>query len=42
MIIFVAAFFSILYYLRLLPMLLLLVSKLMCKLMGTSGAESLP
>ena len=41
MIIFVASLMSILYYLRVLPMLVLLVGKLMFKLMGTSGAESL-
>ena len=40
-IIFVACFFSILYYLRVLPMLVLLMGKLMFRLMGTSGAESL-
>jgi len=41
MIIFVAALMSILYYLRVLPALVLLAGKLMFKLMGTSGAESL-
>lgn len=41
MIIFVASLFSILYYLRVLPTLVLLVGKLMFKLLGTSGAESL-
>jgi len=41
MIIYVAAFFSILYYLRVLPLLVLLVGKVMFKLMRTSGAESL-
>ena len=41
MIIYVACLFSILYYLRVLPTLVLLVGKLMFKLMGTSGAESL-
>lgn len=41
MIIFVASLFSILYYLRVLPALVLVVGKLMFKLMGTSGAESL-
>src|SRR2546426_90454 len=40
-IIFVACFFSILSYLRVLPMLVLLMGKLMFRLMGTSGAESL-
>lgn len=40
-IIFVACLFSILYYLRVLPLLVLLMGKLMFKLMGTSGAESL-
>ena len=41
MIIFVASLFSILYYLRVLPTLVLLVGKLMFRLLGTSGAESL-
>ncbi len=41
MIIFVASLFSILYYLRVLPTLVLLMGKVMFKLMGTSGAESL-
>lgn len=41
MIIFVASFFSLLYYLRVLPLLVKWVGKLMFKLMGTSGAESL-
>ena len=41
MIIYVAAFFSILYYLRVLPMLVLLAGKVMFRLMKTSGAESL-
>jgi CNT family concentrative nucleoside transporter len=41
MIIFVASLFAILYYLRVLPMLVLLVGKLMFKVMRTSGAESL-
>ena len=41
MIIFVASLMSILYYLRVLPALVLLAGKLMFKLMGTSGAESL-
>ena len=41
LIIYVAAFFSILYYLRILPALVSLVAKLMFRLMGTSGAESL-
>jgi len=41
LIIYVACLFSILYYLRVLPILVLLVGKLMFKLMGTSGAESL-
>src|SRR5207247_8811618 len=41
MIIYVAAFFSILYYLRVLPMLVLLAGKIMFALMRTSGAESL-
>jgi concentrative nucleoside transporter, CNT family len=41
LIIYVACLFAILYYLRVLPALVLLVGKLMFKLMGTSGAESL-
>ena len=41
MIIFVACLSSILYYLRVLPTLVFLAGKLMFKLMGTSGAESL-
>ncbi len=41
MIIYIACLFSILYYLRILPMLVLLVGKFMFWLMGTSGAESL-
>jgi concentrative nucleoside transporter, CNT family len=41
LIIFVAAVFSILYYLRVLPTLILLAGKLMFWLMRTSGAESL-
>jgi CNT family concentrative nucleoside transporter len=41
MIIFFASLSSILYYLRVLPTLVLLAGKLMFKLMGTSGAESL-
>jgi len=41
MIIFVASLSSILYYLRVLPALVYLTGKLMFKLMGTSGAESL-
>jgi len=41
MIIFVAALSSILYYLRVLPALVFLAGKVMFKLMGTSGAESL-
>jgi CNT family concentrative nucleoside transporter len=41
LIIYVAAFFSILYYLRVLPALVSLVAKAMFRLMGTSGAESL-
>ncbi len=40
-IIFVASLFSILYYLRVLPILVYWAGKLMFKLMGTSGAESL-
>ena len=41
MIIFVATLFSILYYLRIIPVLVLLTGKAMAKLLGTSGAESL-
>src|SRR5208337_4770058 len=41
MIIFVASLFSILYYLRIIPFLVLLTGKAMMKLLGTSGAESL-
>lgn len=41
MIIYVACLFSILYYLRVLPTLVLMVGKVMSRLMGTSGAESL-
>jgi CNT family concentrative nucleoside transporter len=41
MIIFVASLFSILYYLRIIPTLVLLTGKAMSKLLGTSGAESL-
>ena len=41
MIIFVASLMSILYYLRIIPTLVLLTGKAMVKLLGTSGAESL-
>jgi CNT family concentrative nucleoside transporter len=41
MIIFVAALMSILYYLRIIPVLITLTGKAMARLMGTSGAESL-
>jgi concentrative nucleoside transporter, CNT family len=41
LIIYVASFFSLLYYLRILPFMVQMVGKLMFKLMGTSGAESL-
>ena len=41
MIIFVASLFSILYYLRIIPFLVLWTGKAMKKLLGTSGAESL-
>jgi CNT family concentrative nucleoside transporter len=41
MIIFIASLSSILYYLRVLPTLVYLTGKLMFRLMGTSGAESL-
>ena len=41
MIIFVAALMSILYYLRVIPVLVTLTGRAMARLMGTSGAESL-
>ena len=41
MIIFVASLMSILYYVRIIPTLVLLTGKAMAKLLGTSGAESL-
>src|SRR6266567_7245266 len=41
LIIYVACIFSILYYLKVLPVLVRLAAKVMYKLMGTSGAESL-
>ncbi len=41
LIIYVASFFALLYYLRILPALVMLAGKVMFKLMGTSGAESL-
>jgi CNT family concentrative nucleoside transporter len=41
LIIYVASFFALLYYIRVLPFLVQLAGKLMFKLMGTSGAESL-
>jgi concentrative nucleoside transporter, CNT family len=41
LIIFVAAFFSMLYYFRVIPMLVELGGKLLFRLMRTSGAESL-
>jgi CNT family concentrative nucleoside transporter len=41
MIIFVASLMSILYYLRIIPMLVVMTGKAMMKLLGTSGAESL-
>jgi len=41
MIIFVAALMSILYYLRIIPILVVLTGRAMAKLLGTSGAESL-
>src|SRR5947199_264919 len=41
MIIYVAAFFSILYYLRVLPMLVLLAGTVLFALMRTSGADTL-
>ena len=41
LIIYVASLFALLYYLRVLPMLVKLVGKAMFMVMGTSGAESL-
>jgi len=41
MIIYVASFFSLLYYLRILPLLVLAAGKIMYWVFGTSGAESL-
>lgn len=41
MIIYVACLFAILYYLRILPLLVRWVGRIMARLMGTSGAESL-
>ncbi len=41
MIIFVASLMSILYYLRIIPALVLMTGRAMVKLLGTSGAESL-
>ena len=41
MIIFVASLMSILYYLRIVPTLVLFTGRAMAKLLGTSGAESL-
>jgi CNT family concentrative nucleoside transporter len=41
MIVFLASLFSILYYLRVIPTLVLWTGRAMLKLMGTSGAESL-
>ena len=41
LIIFVSMLFSILYYLRVLPFLVRLGGRVMFRLMGTSGAESL-
>ncbi len=41
LIIYVASFFALLYYLRVLPLLVLGAGKVMFKLFGTSGAESL-
>jgi len=41
MIIFVASLFSVLYYLRVTPLLVRLTGKAMAKVLGTSGAESL-
>ncbi len=41
MIIYVASFFALLYYLRILPLLVLGAGKVMFKIFGTSGAESL-
>jgi concentrative nucleoside transporter, CNT family len=41
LIIFVASLFAILYYLRIIPVLVYLAGKVMFKVFGTSGAESL-
>jgi CNT family concentrative nucleoside transporter len=41
LVIYAAALFSVLYYLRVLPMLVLVAGKVMFKIMRTSGAESL-
>ena len=41
LIIYIASLFALLYYLRILPMFVQLIGKIMFKLMGTSGAESL-
>jgi CNT family concentrative nucleoside transporter len=41
MIIFVAALMSILYYIRVIPLLVTITGRAMMKLLGTSGAESL-
>jgi concentrative nucleoside transporter, CNT family len=41
LIIYVAAFFALLYYLRILPLMVLGAGKIMFRLFGTSGAESL-
>ena len=41
LIIYVAAFFALLYYLRILPLMVLGAGKVMFRIFGTSGAESL-
>ncbi|MGH9430345.1 MAG: NupC/NupG family nucleoside CNT transporter [Terriglobia bacterium] len=41
LIIYIASLFALLYYLRILPLFVQLIGKIMFKLMGTSGAESL-
>lgn len=41
LIIYIASLSALLYYLRILPMIIQLIGKIMFKLMGTSGAESL-
>jgi CNT family concentrative nucleoside transporter len=41
LIIYIASLFALLYYLRILPLFVQLIGRIMFKLMGTSGAESL-